>query len=120
MAKNPSKRLGSNSETGPDQIKSQLFFKNIDWDKLARKEVKPPYRPKNVSPSLTHTHTYIHNLLLYLYHSQKGKKSHENFDSEFTKGPCRLSPVDANVIAAIDPRAFEGFSFTNPELYVHN
>jgi atypical protein kinase C iota type len=49
---------------------------------------------------------------------QKGKKNHDNFDPEFTKEPVRLSPVDANIIAAIDPGAFEGFSFTNPELYI--
>ena len=51
---------------------------------------------------------------------QKGKKNHDNFDPEFTSEPCRLSPVDSNVIAAIDPEVFEGFSFTNPELYVHS
>lgn len=50
--------------------------------------------------------------------SQKGKKSANNFDPEFTQEPCRLSPVDANVIGAIDPEVFDGFSFTNPELYV--
>ena len=57
LIKTASKRLGSNPETGPDQIKSQPFFKNIDWDKLARRDVKPPYRPKSVS---THTHTHTH------------------------------------------------------------
>ncbi len=40
-----------------------------------------------------------------------------NFDPEFTKEPCRLSPVDPTVIAAIEPEVFEGFSFTNPEMY---
>jgi len=40
-----------------------------------------------------------------------------NFDPEFTKEPCRLSPVDQNVIAAIEEEVFEGFSFTNPELF---
>lgn len=94
LAKAANKRLGSNPETGADQIKSQAFFKNIDWEKLARREVKPPYRPKN-----------------------KGKKNHDNFDPEFTSEPCRLSPVDANVIGAIAPEVFDGFSFTNPELY---
>ena len=48
---------------------------------------------------------------------QKGKKSVSNFDPEFTKEPCRLSPVDQNVIAAIEEEVFEGFSFTNPEMF---
>lgn len=40
-----------------------------------------------------------------------------NFDPEFTKEPCRLSPVDHNVIAAIEDEVFEGFSFTNPQMF---
>ena len=49
LAKNPQKRLGSNPETGVEDIKTQPFFKAIDWDKLRRRDVKPPYRPKIVS-----------------------------------------------------------------------
>ena len=49
--------------------------------------------------------------------SQRGKKSVSNFDPEFTKEPCRLSPVDPTIIQAIEPQVFEGFSFTNPEMY---
>lgn len=30
-----------------------------------------------------------------------------------------LSPVDKTIIDAIDPDAFDGFSFTNPELYIN-
>lgn len=48
---------------------------------------------------------------------QRGKKSVSNFDPEFTREPCRLSPVDPTVIAAIEPEVFQGFSFTNPEMY---
>ena len=48
------------------------------------------------------------------------KKSASNFDREFTKEVCRLSPVDPPIIAAIEPEAFEGFSFINPEVYVQN
>ncbi len=48
---------------------------------------------------------------------QKGKKSASNFDPEFTREPCRLSVVDKAVVAAIEPEVFEGFSFTNPQMY---
>jgi hypothetical protein len=44
----------------------------------------------------------------------------ENFDREFTSEPVRLSLVDSTIIAAIEPEVFEGFSFTNPELYVQS
>lgn len=32
-------RLGVNNM---DEIKKHPFFKNIDWEKLAKKEIKPP------------------------------------------------------------------------------
>ena len=40
-----------------------------------------------------------------------------NFDPEFTKEPCWLSPVDHNVIPTIEDEVFEGFSFTNPQMF---
>ena len=46
--------------------------------------------------------------------------SASNFDPEFIKEVCRLSPVDPTIIAAIEPEVFEGFSFTNPDVYVQN
>ncbi|XP_064406888.1 protein kinase C alpha type-like [Halichondria panicea] len=94
LTKHPSRRLGCHPDTGESDIKSAPFFKSMDWERLARRELKPPYKPKI-----------------------RGKKSVSNFDPEFTKEPCRLSPVDPTVIAAIEPEVFEGFSFTNPEMY---
>lgn len=95
LTKHPSRRLGCHPETGEKDIKDHVFFKGLDWGKLERRELKPPYKPKI-----------------------RGKKSASNFDPEFTKEPCRLSPVDSTVIAAIEPEVFEGFSFTNPEHYI--
>ena len=45
--KNPSKRLGHQKEE--EEIKSQLFFKRIDWEKIEAREVQPPHIPKIVS-----------------------------------------------------------------------
>lgn len=40
---NPKKRLGYNSA---DEVKNHPFFKGIDFDKVLRKEYKPPFIPK--------------------------------------------------------------------------
>ncbi|VDM61778.1 unnamed protein product, partial [Angiostrongylus costaricensis] len=44
LVKNPTQRLGG----GPDdalEVCQQPFFKSIDWEKLYRKEIEPPYKP---------------------------------------------------------------------------
>lgn len=30
---------------GIEEIKSHIFFDTIDWDKLYKKEIKPPFKP---------------------------------------------------------------------------
>lgn len=47
MTKNPARRLGcSGNET---QIRSHAFFKDLDWEALESRRVKPPFRPRVVS-----------------------------------------------------------------------
>ena len=46
--RNPSDRLGMpGCQHGP--IKSQPFFRNMDWDKLESRQIAPPFKPKIVS-----------------------------------------------------------------------
>lgn len=53
MTKNPSRRLGCvTSQGGEAAIRTHAFFKEIDWDALEHRKVKPPFRPKIVSPCL--------------------------------------------------------------------
>lgn len=93
LNKNPEERLGCDHETGFSDIKSHAFFKSIDWEALAAKQVTPPYRPKIDSD-----------------------RDLENFDPTFTNEPVQLTPDDSNDIAQIDQSEFEGFEYINPLL----
>ncbi|EUD64870.1 AGC protein kinase [Plasmodium inui San Antonio 1] len=42
--KNPKKRLGSGA-TDAEEIKNHPFFKNVNWDDVLNKKVKPPFKP---------------------------------------------------------------------------
>lgn len=44
----PDKRLGTG---GTDKIKSHPFFKNIDWEAILQKKIKPPFIPRISSDS---------------------------------------------------------------------
>ncbi|XP_071766317.1 ribosomal protein S6 kinase alpha-1 isoform X3 [Centroberyx gerrardi] len=83
--RNPSNRLGSGAD-GAEEIKRHCFFSTIDWNKLFRREIKPPFKPAVARPDDT------------FY-----------FDSEFTSRTPKDSP-------GVPPSAgahqlFRGFSF---------
>uniref|UniRef100_A0A3Q2Y1H1 Ribosomal protein S6 kinase n=1 Tax=Hippocampus comes TaxID=109280 RepID=A0A3Q2Y1H1_HIPCM len=83
--RNPANRLGSGPD-GAEEIKRHGWFSNIDWNKLFRREVKPPFKPAVARPDDT------------FY-----------FDSEFTSRTPKDSP-------GVPPSAgahqlFRGFSF---------
>jgi serine/threonine protein kinase len=43
LNRNPKNRLGANRDAA--ELKEHIFFQNIDWDALARKQVTPPFKP---------------------------------------------------------------------------
>jgi serine/threonine protein kinase len=45
LTRDVDKRLGSGAD-GSFDIKKHVFFTGIDWEKLERKEIEPPFRPK--------------------------------------------------------------------------
>ncbi|XP_062508867.1 calcium-dependent protein kinase C-like isoform X2 [Corticium candelabrum] len=91
LAKHPARRLGC-GESSEQDIKQHVFFRKIEWDKLAAREVQPPFKPKI-----------------------KSKKACNNFDKEFTSEAPRLTPGDKKIIQQINQADFKEFSFTNPE-----
>lgn len=50
--KDADKRLGTGSK-GLEDIKNHPFFKNIDWEAIYNKKIKPPFVPKISSESDT-------------------------------------------------------------------
>jgi len=90
VTKDINSRLGC-SPTGERDIKTHPFFASVDWEKLERREIQPPFKPK-----------------------LKSKKDIGNFDTDFTSEQAVLTPSDREAIEAIDQNEFAGFTFTNP------
>eukprot|EP00038_Savillea_parva_P001279 m.102832 g.102832 ORF g.102832 m.102832 type:complete len:835 (-) comp10450_c0_seq2:456-2960(-) len=87
LDRNPNTRLGC-GPNGKETVMKHPFFHAIDWDALARREVKPPYKPQVKNP-----------------------KKAECFDDEFTQEAPQLTPIDPGLVGAIEQREFSGFSF---------
>ncbi|XP_059971420.1 ribosomal protein S6 kinase alpha-2 [Mesoplodon densirostris] len=88
--RNPCNRLGAGLD-GVEEIKRHPFFVTIDWNKLYRKEIKPPFKPAVGRPEDT-------------FH----------FDPEFTA----RTPTDSPGVppSANAPHLFRGFSFVASSL----
>ncbi|XP_007420550.1 ribosomal protein S6 kinase alpha-2 [Python bivittatus] len=88
--RNPSNRLGAGLD-GVEEIKRHPFFATVDWNKLYRKEIKPPFKPAVGRPEDT-------------FH----------FDPEFTS----RTPTDSPGVppSANAHHLFRGFSFVASSL----
>lgn len=87
LHKDPTKRLGYN---GSAEIKNHVFFANLNWDKLARKEIIAPLQPK-----------INHELDV------------SNFSEEFTKMEAADSPA---VVPLNGEKIFKGYSYVAPSV----
>ncbi|XP_022709465.1 calcium-independent protein kinase C-like isoform X2 [Varroa jacobsoni] len=93
MTKNPAKRLGCVTGQGGEQaILNHAFFRDIDWDALEARKVKPPFKPKI-----------------------KTKRDVNNFDADFTKEEPILTPISVEILRNINQDEFKGFSFVNDD-----
>merc|ERR1711879_1098526 len=84
LEKNPAKRLGV-SESFHGEIRHQPFFKPIDFAKLERKQISPPYKPK------------LKNPLDVSY-----------FDTAFTDEPVKLTPMGIGLMEELNQAQFKG------------
>ena len=63
-------RLGC-GVSGQTDLKKHSFFRSLDWDKLERREIEPPFKPK-----------------------VKGDRDVENFDAEFLREKAVITPPE--------------------------
>ncbi|PHH80131.1 hypothetical protein CDD82_1959 [Ophiocordyceps australis] len=87
LTREPEHRLGS-GPTDAQEVMSQPFFRNINWDDIYHKRVTPPFKP-----------------------SIKNATDTSNFDSEFTSVTPVLTPVQS-VLSQMMQEEFRGFSYT--------
>ncbi|KAJ1345644.1 protein kinase C [Parelaphostrongylus tenuis] len=92
LNKNPSKRLGCSTKNSVDEmdVKEHPFFRRIDWCKIEKRQVQPPFKPK-----------------------LRNATSTENFDPMFLNLPVKLTPPDWLVLDNARDE-FCGFSYVNP------
>jgi classical protein kinase C len=87
LTREPDQRLGS-GPTDAQEIMSQPFFRNINWDDVYHKRIQPPFQPQISSATDT-----------------------SNFDSEFTSVTPVLTPVQS-VLSQAMQEEFRGFSYS--------
>lgn len=88
LERDPTRRLGTKS---PDEIKNHPYFDSIDWDKIYKKEIEPPFIP-----------------------SIKNENDVSCFESDFTNQPAADSlPEGSGALGESVQKEFEGFTFTD-------
>ncbi|XP_066947724.1 serine/threonine-protein kinase N2 isoform X28 [Macrobrachium rosenbergii] len=88
LRKHPDRRLGA-SEKDAEDVKKQQFFRNVGWDDLLQRKVKPPFVPTVTSP-----------------------EDVSNFDEEFTtEKPVLTPPKDPRHLSDNDQTLFKDFNY---------
>ncbi|KAM4770825.1 atypical protein kinase C-like [Rhinophrynus dorsalis] len=91
LQKRPLLRLGCRPLSGFSQIKKHPFFSSLDWDKVANKQLQPPYQPPNVQCQPPNAQM----MRKKVYHTSK-----------------QLTPGYKRLMQKIDQTIFDGFDYT--------
>jgi len=83
LTRDPAKRFGADFNV----IKNHPFFEGLDWEKVERKEIEPPFKPQ-------------------VY----GKEDTEQIDPMFTSEQAVDSLVEGSALNADDDQ-FKGFTY---------
>jgi serum/glucocorticoid-regulated kinase 2 len=89
LTRDVEKRLGSRSS---EDVKKHPFFKDLDWDKLEKKELDAPWKPK-----------------------VKGENDISQIDTAFTQERAQDSLVDNHLSDTMQKEnAFDAFTYVAP------
>ncbi|XP_060711294.1 serine/threonine-protein kinase N2 isoform X2 [Hemiscyllium ocellatum] len=90
LRRNPERRLGS-SERDAEEVKKQPFFREIDWQALLAKKVKPPFVP-----------------------TIRDREDVSNFDEEFTAEEATLTPPrEPRILTEKEQILFKEFDYVS-------
>lgn len=89
LTRDPEKRLGSGSD-GVAAIRRHAFFADLDWEKLERREIEPPFKP-----------------------GVKSKNDISQIDTMFTGEKALDSVVESSTLADAKDAHFDGFTFVS-------
>ncbi|KTG44381.1 hypothetical protein cypCar_00000876 [Cyprinus carpio] len=93
LTRDPACRLGCmDRDGGEGAITAHSFFTGLDWEKLNRREITPPFIPRIDSIEDVH-----------------------NFDPDFTQEEPCLTPIEDSIFH-IHQDDFKNFTYTAPEL----
>ncbi|XP_016412937.1 protein kinase C eta type-like [Sinocyclocheilus rhinocerous] len=96
LTRDPACRLGCmDRDGGEEAITAHPFFTGLDWEKLNRREIAPPFTPRIDS---------IEDV--------------NNFDPDFTQEEPCLTPIEDSLFS-FHQDDFKDFTYTAPELRLH-
>lgn len=87
LTRDPAQRLGTK---GGDEVKGHPWFADIQWDKLIKKEIEPPFKPK------------VRNV-----------EDTSQIDPQFTRERAIDSVAETSVLSESVQNNFSGFSYVS-------